>query len=388
MGIFIDQFKSMSESSPLDQYPNLKIAQIRERYSYQRQPEDLDKLLEEIRENQMGPFYEQLCDNFQLSRDQSLIEQYEKANRESHEQLQKALEDAQTLQSEEDVRVAYQNLVLFFLKIGDWDEAKNYLKSLYSKTVALGQKIDVVFCQMRLAFWINDHSIFTELLDRAHALIKEGGDWERKNRLKVYEGLYLCTQRNFIAASALFTSTLSTFSATELLSYEDFVYRVVLLAVLSLSRADFGTKIDHAMEVRASDDSVQELLSLYHLNYAQFFDALAAAQERLSSDIWFAQHLCYLIKELRVRAYSQFLEPYEALQISAMAQAFQVTPEFIEAEMRRFIFGRKLNAKIDRVSGTIHTNPPDSRTDKMREALRKGEVLVTRLQKLGRLLSA
>jgi 26S proteasome regulatory subunit N7 len=71
-----------------------------------------------------------------------------------------------------------------------------------------------------------------------------------------------------------------------------------------------------------------------------------------------------------------------------MAQAFQVTPEFIEAEMKRFIFNGKLNAKIDRVSGTIHTNPPDSRAAKMRQALKGGELLVTRLQKLGRILSA
>ena len=378
----------MSETSPLDQYPNLQIAQIRERYSAQRKSEDLDKLISEIRENQMGPFYQQLCSNFEIQPDQSLIDEYEKANRQSHEELQKALEDAQTLQSEEDVRVAFQNLALFFLKIGDWDEAKKYLESLYSKTVALGQKIDVVFCQMRLAFWINDLGIFKELLDQARKLITKGGDWERKNRLKVYEGLYLCTQRKFIEASELFISTLSTFTATELLSYEDFIYRVVLLSVLSLSRAEFGKRIDHAMEVRAADESVHELLSLYHLNYSQFFDALAKAQERLSCDIWFAQHLSYLIKELRVKAYSQFLEPYEALQIIAMAQAFQVTPDFIESEMRRFIFGRKLNAKIDRVTGTIHTNPPDSRSDKMREALKKGEALVTRLQKLGRLLSA
>lgn len=42
----------------------------------------------------------------------------------------------------------------------------------------------------------------------------------------------------------------------------------------------------------------------------------------------------------------------------------------------------------DKVSETIHTNPPDSRAARMREALKGGELLVTRLQKLGRILSA
>jgi 26S proteasome regulatory subunit N7 len=259
---------------------------------------------------------------------------------------------------------------------------------LLTHTVALGQKIDVVFCQMRVAFFFEDYSCFKDLLDQAHTLIKEGGDWERKNRLKVYEGLNLCLRRNFVAAAQLFISTLSTFTATELMEYGDFVYRTVILAVLSLSRADFGSKIDRAVEVRAAGQEVHHLLSLYRLKYSDFFESLAEIEERMSSDIWFGTHLSYLIKELRVRAYNQFLEPYEAVQIGTMAAAFGVTTKFIEDEMKRFIFNRKLNAKIDRVNGTIHTNPPDSRAAKMREALRGGELLVTRLQKLGRILSA
>ena len=71
-----------------------------------------------------------------------------------------------------------------------------------------------------------------------------------------------------------------------------------------------------------------------------------------------------------------------------MAKSFRVTAEFIQAEMRRFIFHRKINAKIDKVRETIHANPPDSRAARMREALKGGELLVTRLQKLGRILSA
>jgi 26S proteasome regulatory subunit N7 len=204
----------------------------------------------------------------------------------------------------------------------------------------------------------------------------------------VYEGLTLCLKRNFTGAAPFFVSTLSTSAPTELMPLEDFVYQTVVLAVLTLNRADFGAKIDRSVEVRSQGESVGRLLSLYRLRYAEFFDALAELENKLETDIWFSRHLSYLIKELRVKAYAQFLEPYEAVDIARMAASFRVTPEFIEVEMRRFISTRKLNAKIDRVTGTIHTNPPDSRAAKMREALRGGELLVTRLQKLGRILSA
>ncbi|KAK8884669.1 26S proteasome non-ATPase regulatory subunit 6 [Tritrichomonas musculus] len=378
----------MSENSPLDKYPTLQIAQLREHFTLTQDQADRDKLMEAINNDKMLPFYQNLCQLYGWNVDQELVNRLGSDNSEEKNQLQKKLDDAREAQGEEDVRLALQNLALFYLRIGDYNESKNQLVELFNHTVALGQKIDVVFCQMRLAFFNNDNAAFKDLLDQAQTLIKGGGDWERKNRLKVYEGLNMCTKRNFVGASQLFISTLSTFTATELMPYEDFVYRTVVLAVLSLNRDDFGTKIDRATEVRAAGENVGHLLTMYHLNYSGFFDALVEVEQRFKSDIWFSRHLSYLIKELRVRAYNQFLEPYEALQISAMAQAFKVTDEFIEKEMRRFISNRKLNAKIDKVSGTIHTNPPDSRAAKMRQALRGGEVLITRLQKLGRILSA
>jgi 26S proteasome regulatory subunit N7 len=84
-----------------------------------------------------------------------------------------------------------------------------------------------------------------------------------------------------------------------------------------------------------------------------------------------------LIKEVCVKAYTQFLEPYEAVDIARIVASFGVTPDFIEAEMRRLISSRKLNSKIGRLTGTIHTTPLVIRAAQMREALRRAELLVT-----------
>jgi len=378
----------MLDASPLDPFPSMAIAQLRDRYAIRRSHDDEAALITAIRENKMLAFYVGLCQRFEWPVDQSLLTELEASNSVECERLKKELEDARQAHGEEDVRVAYQNLALFSVRSADQSESKRQLAELLTHTVALGQRIDVVFCQMRIAFFFGDNATLKDLLDQAHAMIQEGGDWERKNRLKVYEGLSLCARRDFIGAAQLFISTLSTFTATELMDYTEFVYRTMVLAVLALSRADFGAKIDRATEVRGAGEDVHRLLSLYRLRYAEFFDGLVELELRMRSDVWFAKHLSYVIKELRVKAYRQFLEPYEAVQLATMAQAFGVTAPFIEAEMRRFIFGRKLNAKMDRVSGAIHTNPPDSRAGRMREALAGGEVLVTRLQKLGRILSA
>ena len=56
----------------------------------------------------------------------------------------------------------------------------------------------------------------------AHKLMKDG-DWERRNRLKVYEGLYNVFIRNFEKGSSLLLDSLSTFASTELLTFHEFV---------------------------------------------------------------------------------------------------------------------------------------------------------------------
>ena len=57
-------------------------------------------------------------------------------------------------------------------------------------------------------------------LDRANAMMEEGGDWDRRNRLKVYEGLYSMSVRNFSKAADLFLETVSTFTSYELMDYK------------------------------------------------------------------------------------------------------------------------------------------------------------------------
>lgn len=50
-------------------------------------------------------------------------------------------------------------------------------------------------------------------LKHAKELCEGGGDWERKNRLKVYEGTFLLATRDFKHAARLFLDSIATFTA-------------------------------------------------------------------------------------------------------------------------------------------------------------------------------
>ena len=74
-------------------------------------------------------------------------------------------------------------------------------------------------------------------------LVEKGGDWDRRNRLKVYRGLHLLSIRQFKRGGELLLDALSTFTATELISYNDFVASTIIANVLTLSRPDLKKKV-------------------------------------------------------------------------------------------------------------------------------------------------
>jgi len=115
----------------------------------------------------------------------------------------------------------------------------------------------------------------TQCSDR---LIEEGGDWDRRNRLKVYNGLNFLSVRQFKRGGELLLDALSTFTATELISYNDFVTLTVISNALTLKRVDLKKKVIGAPEVNQVLPEIPvlgELIkSLYNCRYDKFFSAL------------------------------------------------------------------------------------------------------------------
>jgi hypothetical protein len=75
------------------------------------------------------------------------------------------------------------------------------------------------------------------------SLIEEGGDWDRRNRLKVYQGTYCIVVRDFKAAANFFLDTISTFTSYELMDYETFVRYTVYISMISLPRNELRDKV-------------------------------------------------------------------------------------------------------------------------------------------------
>jgi hypothetical protein len=113
---------------------------------------------------------------------------------------------------------------------------------------------------MRIGFFFFDNNVVRINIDRARTLIEEGGDWDRRNRLKAYEGAYLMSIRDFKGAAGLFLDTLSTFTSTELMEYNDFVKYAVLTSLISIQRVEIKKRVRMLRTAYKGDDETMRLI--------------------------------------------------------------------------------------------------------------------------------
>lgn len=260
---------------------------------------------------------------------------------------------------------------------------------MFEKTGILATKIDVVLAIIRVGLFFNDKLLVKKNVDRCLTLVESGGDWDRRNRLKAYQGLHLLTVRAFSLAAPLLLDSLSTFTSYELCSYTSLVVYAVLAGSVSLRRVDFKSKVVDAPEIKAILGDAEERLSaltgavsagpaagdeemadlpstatpapaavnlttlgqtvaeteqqvdfrplsnlvnsLYTGNYKSFFIALGAVEENfLSQDRYLYEHRRWFVREMRLRAYQQLLQSYRVVGLESMANEFGVSVDYLD----------------------------------------------------------
>ncbi|EEB88615.1 hypothetical protein MPER_13465, partial [Moniliophthora perniciosa FA553] len=135
--------------------------------------------------------------------------------------LDEAVQSAEATEGESEISDALKARANYLTRIGEKDKAVDAQKLALEKTPGLGSRIDIVLTLVRIGFFWNDEALTVWGLNKAEKLIEEGGDWDRRNRLKVYQGLHLLSIRQFKRGGELLLDALSTFTATELLEYND-----------------------------------------------------------------------------------------------------------------------------------------------------------------------
>lgn len=243
---------------------------------------------------------------------------------------------------------------------------------------------------MLIAFNALDVAEMKKYIEKCVALLEEGGDWERKNKLKVYEGVYFLMVRDFKNAAIKLLDCMSTFNAPEVVNFETLIFYTVLSSMMTLERIDIKTKVMKNSEVLScikDNNALNSFLNSYYTcDYASFFKVLIDIVKDVETDRILSSHRKFIIKELRIMIYTQFLESYKSVTLDCMAEAFGVSTTFLDKELSDFISARRLHCKIDKVKNLIEYEKIDHRTTDYKRAIREGEVILNRIQRLSRVI--
>mmetsp|Transcript_4480 Transcript_4480/g.6262 ORF Transcript_4480/g.6262 Transcript_4480/m.6262 type:complete len:390 (-) Transcript_4480:424-1593(-) len=388
----------MEEDAHIEQLPNLQhsqwlflLKQSDDTVPPQLKAETKTKLMEAITKDNMLALYLHVCEELKWQKDETLIAAMKKFVDERIVQLDAAIQDATENLGESEVREAHQAKADFFARIGEKDKAVTQIRLTFEKTIGFGQKFDLLFTLFRIGLFWTDHDLIHRTMQQAKGMVEQGSDWDRKNRLKVYEAIYYLSIRQFKKAAHLLLDSISTFTAVELIDYNEFIWYTIIMSVVSLDRPTLKQKVINAPEVLAVVHNLPHLTtlmnSLYNADYAPFFVALGEITEQLKKNQFMAPHAGFFCKEMRILAYSQLLESYKSVQLESMATAFGVSVEFLDKELSRFIASGRLHCKIDKVGGIVETTRPDNKNAQYQAVIKQGDLLLNRVQNLSRVIN-
>lgn len=307
---------------------------------------------------------------------------------ERHDEL---IKEAKEIKGDIDVRDAMYDKAVFLKDVAKYEEESEELfRETITKSGGPSKKMEIYFHILQMTIHNLEITKVKKDVETCKKLVEEGADWEKKNKLKVYEGVYCMIVRDFKRAAELFLDSVATFTCSELLDYKDFVFYSVVTAMVSLDRGAIRKNVVNSPDILAVIRDVEHLKkfsdSFYNCDYKSFFEAFVEIADRIKEDKFLKDHSSYFVKEMRLVAYKQFLASYKSVTIENMAQNFGVGPEFIDKELSHFISIGKIKCKIDKVAGVIESNTPDKKVELYSTMLNKGDFLLDRIQKLGRAL--
>lgn len=349
------------------------------------------ELMTVVEEESMAPFYQHLCAQLGLDVDQRKLTCMQKANKDQLVKLENAIDEAVETAGDTEIRDARLAKAEYLCKIGDKNLAVEALDICFKSAMIIGyHKLDIMFYKIRIGMFYMDCELISSSIATCKELVDRAGDWDRRNRLKIYEGTYALRIRNFAKAAPLFLESLSTFTSYELMSYTTFVSYTVIGCMLALSRQDLKKKVVDAAEIIEVFHRIPYIekfvTSFYKCNYKEFFLALVDIENYMKQDRVLHHHYRHYVDEIRVRAYTQMLHSYQSVTLSSVASAFGVSETFIDSELSRYIAAGRLPCKIDKVNGIVKMRRKDQRNAEYRELIQNGDALLNRVQKLSRVI--
>lgn len=306
---------------------------------------------------------------------------------ERHKKADEKIAAAQADQGDLEIRDAMLEKAELFHEVKDYENYRVWIKNALGKSVGNSKKLELTIMILN-TYWVErNFEQFEKSLDECRKLTDDSLDWEKKNKLAIYNGIHQILKRQMTEAAKSLIACIDTFNSPEIMTFKELVKYAVILGLLELPRKDLREKLVQNAEINSVLNETpllkKFLQTIYGMQYKQFFSVLIELNDQvLIQDVLLSRHRQFLLKRARIVIYSLFLESYKTVKLDKMAQSFGVSVEFLDQELADLISQKYINCKIDKVNLVVQAVKVDDRSTAFQEIERKGDALVERLHKL------
>jgi len=163
--------------------------------------------------------------------------------------------------------------------------AEKIFREAYEKTGGASRKMEILFEILLMNLDKYDLETIKKDITTCKELVDQGADWDKKNKLKIFEGVYCMLTRDFKKAAELFLSNVATFTCTELMDYNDFIFYTIIMAMVTQDRATLKKKIIDSADVKSVINDIKHApefsQSFYHCKYEDFFRSFVNIIDRI-----------------------------------------------------------------------------------------------------------
>ncbi|KAG2358749.1 26S proteasome subunit RPN7-domain-containing protein [Suillus spraguei] len=282
----------------------------------------------------------------------------EKDNEEELRKLDERLAEAEKQEGESEISDALK---------AELEGTVTAQKLVLEKMPGLASRVDIALTLIQLGFFFSNNGLITENLLKTERFIEEGGGWGRHNRLKVYRGLHMASICQLKASGALLLNALSTFTATELTTYDGFVALTIIKRVISIlpEIPIIGDLLNHLYDCHYTKFSTLEQTYLLLSNSSRLIPA--TMYEKFG--FW----------------YSQLLESYRSLTLESLSGAFGVSIEFVD----RYVLSAPVSCSslsVSSMRGIAEMTRPSLKNVQYDKVIKQGDVLLNSIQRLSKVL--
>lgn len=290
-------------------------------------------------------------------------------------------------QGDLEVRDAYLEKAEIYLEAKDMENYRANIHKALERAVGNAKKLELNLLVLNTHWKERNFDLYEKTLDVCRKLTDDSLDWEKKNKLAIYESIHKVLHRQMEDAAKTLIACVDTFNSPEIMTFKELVGYAVVLGVLWLPRKEIRERVMQNPEINSVLKDLPVLNdfrnAVFGMNYRHFFELLVRLNDQyLAPDVLLSRHRQHLLKRARIVIYTLFLESYKTVKLKKMAESFGVSLEFLDRGIAELISQKHLSCKIDRVHWVVEAVRVNERAAAYREIERRGDALVERLHKL------